>query len=336
MGGEMDLTGARKAAILIMALGNDAAPPILQGLTEEEINRITFELSSLERVPDDIVEAVVRESADRLQSGGRTASGGFDFARDLLLSSLEPERANVVLDRISKTLKQGSFMVLKEADMDRFAEYIRNEHPQTIALILSNMEPEQAGRIISLLPEEQRPDIILRITRMADVSPEITREVTEFFAKQRAGGEAKGGGASEGAKHTANILSYIDQEAGDAILDRVKQIDEQAAETIVSEIFTFEDLATLDDRDVQKIFEEVDIKQLSLALKGAGEELKNKCLENLSERNREMIESEMSFLGSVKKASVEEARRGIVGVFRSLESRGEISRAGAEEEEMVE
>ena len=331
-----ELNGPRKAAVLIITLGKDLVPQVLQKLSDEEIDRVTLELSRMGEVPDGVMEEVLRESIKRLGSPGGGEMGGFEVAKDLIRSSLEPERADVVLKRISNTLNKGSFVILKDADSQQFLEFVRTEHPQMTALVLSNMEPEQSAKVISLLPEETQVDILKRIATMREVSSEILDEVMDYFQERQRTGEGERYRTLEGARLSADILSYFNQESGDALLEKVKSADQEVGERILKYVFSFDDLAGLEDKDLQKVLEGVDMKQLSLALKGAGEEIKTKFLSNVSERNREMAESEMEYLGAVKKSEVEDARRGILSVFKSLESSGEVVRPGKEQEELIE
>jgi len=332
------LTGRQKAAILLVSLGPDLAAQILKRLTDEEIEDITLEIATLEKVPPELREEVIGEFYHLALAQQYISQGGVDYARQLLERALGPHRAQEIISRLSATLEITPFESLRRADPLQLVNFIQSEHPQTIALILSYLRPEQAAVVLGNLPESVRGEVAMRVALMDRTSPEIVKEIeavlerkiSNFLTTQdftRVGGKKK----------LVEILNKSDRGTERSILEALEERDPELAEEIKSEMFVFEDIITLDDRAIQLVLRQVDMKDLALALKGASPELQDKIFHNVSQRAAQMIKEDMEYMGPVRARVVNEAQQKIVNTIRRLEEAGEIIivRGGGEDEIFV-
>jgi len=331
------IPGPKKAAIVMVALGTSASSEIFKNLDEHEVEQLTTEIARLENISHEIREAVLEEFHNLALAQQYISQGGLDYAREILESALGPRKAKEILDKVQQSIRTTGFNLLENVDPKQLVNFIQKEHPQTIALLLAHMEPQNAAPIISALPQELQVDVATRIATMESISPETLEQVEEVLV-----GQVKslfGGDVSEigGVKAVAEILNNVDRGAEKNILGNLERENPELATEIKNLMFVFEDVLLLDDRSMQRVLKEIDTKELSMALKGASEELQEKFFRNMSSRASEMIKEEMEYMGPIRLKDVEEVQQRIVDVIRRLEEDGEIiiSGRGGEEEIVV-
>jgi len=329
------LPGRQKAAILLAALGPELASELLKRMPEREIEKLTAEILSLRAVKPDQREMVLDEFVATAAAYAEVVEGGVDLARDLLSRSLGERRAMEILEKLI-ALPQGSpFEFIKDADAGYLLNFVRDEHPQTIALVLAHLDPEQAAQVLGQLEAELQIDVAKRIATMDRTPPDVIREVERVLEGKLesvfAGDLANVGGV----KSLVSILNRVDRQVERKILMALAEDSPEVAETAKNMMFVFEDLLTLDDRSIQQVLREVDSADLALALKGASEQVRDALFRNLSKKAAETLREDIEFLGPVRLRHVEEAQRKIVEVIKRLEESGEIVLARPGEEEMI-
>ena len=328
---EISLTGAQKAAILTVALGAEVAAHLYRELDEEDVETLTKEVVSLKSVDAESVRGVLEEYHQMIRVQEYVLTGGVDYAKEILQQAMEDQQAMDVIRRVEMSVKVRGFDILKEVDPSELANLVQQEHPQTIALVLTQLDPMQAAVLLSDLPEERRSDVLHRYATMERVSRDMVTEVEK--ALQSRIDFTLRGGQFGGVKGAAEILNLVGQTTEKKVLNSIAQRDPGLADQIKSLMFVFEDILLLDGRDIQTIVQQLEPKDLSLALKGASDEVKEKILSNMSDRASTMLLEEMDYLGAVKLREVEEAQHRILDVIKALDDQGEISiRAGVGEE----
>ncbi|MBI2421835.1 MAG: flagellar motor switch protein FliG [Candidatus Hydrogenedentes bacterium] len=333
----MEVDGRRKAAILLACLGPENASRVMASLTEEEIDQMTLDLSSLGTVDTEVKAAVLDEFYEMAVAKRFVASGGIDYAKDLLEKSFGPERAFEILNRLQNSLQEVPFQFLKKADPSQISSFIQDEHPQTVALILAHLPPQIASFVLSSLPQDVQSDVVIRIAGMDRTAPEIVREVERVLERKMAAVFSQGFTFAGGVKDVAEILNMIERATEKTIMADLEERDPELADEIARLMFTFEDIIYVDDAGIQKTLREIESKDLALALKASNDEVKEKVLKNMSERAREMIMEEIEFMGPVRMKNVEEAQQKIVAVIRRLEESGDvvISGRGGDSDEIL-
>jgi flagellar motor switch protein FliG len=322
---EDDIMPARqKVAILMIALGQETTAEVMKYLTDIEVEQIAQSISELDLVTTEQEDEVLEEFEQLLLAGKYVSQGGIDFARGALEKALGPRKAQAVLDRVTSTTSSGFYM-LRNVDPNQIIPFISKEHPQTIALILSQLDPTQSAGVINGLPEEMQSDVAYRIARMDNISPQILRELEESLAHDLQA--ILSGQITEigGPKAVAEILNRTGRSTEKAVLERLDAQDPELAEEVRNQMFVFDDIANLTDREIQMILREVDTKDLAVALKGGSEELQERIFGNVSERVGTMIKEEMQFSGPVRMSDVEEVQLRIVQTVRQLEEAGQVT-----------
>ncbi|BER91329.1 flagellar motor switch protein FliG [Atrimonas thermophila] len=327
------LTGRQKAAILLVSLGPELSAPILKKLSENEIEDITLEIAALEKVPPEIREEVINEFYHMAVAQLYIAQGGVEYAKQLLEKALGPHKAQEIISKLSASLEVTPFESLRRADPLQILNFIQNEHPQTIALVLSYLKPEQSAAILGNLPEGVRGEVAMRLALMDRASPEVVREIESILERKISTFLGQDLTRVAGKQKLIEILNKSDRGTEKSILEAIEEKDPDLAEQIRSEMFVFEDIALLDDRAIQLVLRQVDNKDLALALKGASEEVREKIFKNMSQRAAQMLKEDMEYMGPVRARLVNEAQQKIVNIVRRLEEAGEIviSRGGEEE-----
>jgi flagellar motor switch protein FliG len=313
----------QKVAILFIALGQDAAGEVMKFLSDYEIEEITQAVANLKAVSVELQDTVMEEFETHLLAGEWVAQGGMDFARGALERAVGPRRAQEILDRVASTVTSGFYM-LKNVAPEQVAPFITQEHPQTISLILSQLEPAQASGILAQLPERLQADVAYRIATMENITPAVLKEIEEALEaslRDILGGNQDVGGPGV----VADILNLTGSSVEKIVLDQMDGQDPEVAESVRNLMFTFADLDKLTDRELQILLGEVDQKDLVIALKAAEDELKAKILGNMSERVRTFVSEEMEFLGPMRLSEVEEVQLRIVQQVRQLEEQGQIT-----------
>jgi flagellar motor switch protein FliG len=324
IGGEA-LNGAQKAAVLLMSLGAELSAGIFKSLSEAEIEKLTTEISRLASVGPGTTKEVLTEFDHLAQAQAYLTQGGLEYASDVLQRALGPKKSREVLDRLRNEIQQPTaFEIVKRVDPKNLLEFVRREHPQTIALILANMDAKQSAHILSELSPELQSDVILRIATMDKTSPEVVKQIESILEDRFSSMFTQEVSVSGGAKSVAEIMNRLDRSTEKNLISMLQEQDGQLAESIRRLMFTFEDIVHVDDRGIQKILKEIEQHDLVLALKAASPEVAGKIYKNMSERASSLVKEEISFLGPVRLRDVEESQRRIVDAVRRMEEQGEI------------
>lgn len=319
-----ELTGRQKAAILLISLGPDVSASVYKHLSEEEIEKLTLEISNVRQVDAEKKETILEEFHQIALAQDYISQGGIAYAKQVLEKALGPEQAMNIINRLTSALQVRPFDFARKADPAQILNFLQNEHPQTIALVLSYLEPAQAGQILSALPQEMQADVARRIALMDRTSPEIINEVEQVLERKLSTTVVQDYTQTGGIEAVVEVLNGVDRATERAILDALEIQDPELAEEIKKRMFVFEDIVTLDNRAIQRVIREVDNADLLLALKVSSDEVKEVIFRNMSSRMAETFKEEMEFMGPVRLRDVEEAQSRIVAVIRRLEEAGEI------------
>jgi flagellar motor switch protein FliG len=310
----------------------------LGAMSDEEVEQLTLDLSSLETVEPELREEVIEEFHHMMKANRFVTAGGVDAARRMLEGAFGPERALDILTRLQSSLQEIPFEFLKKADPAQIVSFIQDEHPQTISLILAHLDPQVSSVILASLPQDIQSEVVMRVATMDRTPPDIVREVERVLERKMASVFSQGFTFAGGVTEVADILNLIERGTQKVIMEELDERDPELAEEISRLMFTFDDLIFVDDGGIQKALREIDQKDLALALKSTQEEVREKILKNLSQRARQLIEEEMEFMGPVRLRSVEEAQQRIVSVVKRLEESGEAileGRGAGGEDEIV-
>ena len=312
-----------KVAILFVALGQETAGEVMKHLNDYEIEEITQAVAALKNVTVKMQDQVLEDFEQHLLAGEWVSQGGMDFARGALERAVGPRKAQEILDRVASTVSSGFYM-LRNVAPEQIAPFISHEHPQTVALILSQLEAVQASGILAQLPERMQADVAYRIATMENITPAVLKEIEEALEaslRDILGGNQDVGGP----KVVADILNLTGSSTEKNVLDQMDAQDPEVAEAVRNLMFTFADIKGLTDRELQILLREVDQKDLVTALKGSEDELKEKILGNMSERVRTFISEEMEFQAPMRLSEVEEVQLRIVQQVRQLEEQGQVT-----------
>jgi flagellar motor switch protein FliG len=321
------LTGVQKAAILMVILGEETSGALLRELDEEEVQRIGREIAAIPPITSDLAEEVLAEFYQMIVAQEYILKGGLGYARKLLESAFGADRAKRLLDRLSLSLSTDSahFDALQRADPQQLASFIHNEHPQTVALILSHVGGTQAARLLRSLPPEMRAEVSTRMANLDQISPEIIARISGIVGqKLRSLGELNRQDYG-GVRAVAEVLNRLEQDESREILEHMETANPALCETIRHLMFVFEDLLKIDSAGMRELLARVDRKVLTIALKGTSEKLKNHFLQVMSQRGADMLLEDMEALGPVKMREVEAAQQQIVAAVRLLESEGVVN-----------
>lgn len=332
-GDEPELTSSQKAAILLIALGPDYSAMIFKHLTDEEIEKLTLEIANQRQVEPEVKQAVISEFYQMAMAKTYLSTGGLQYAQDVLEKALGAEKASLILGRLTTSLQVRPFDFLHKTDPSQLLNFIQNEHPQTIALIMAYLEPEQAAIILGALPQDRRAEVSKRIAEMDRTSPDVLREVERVLERKLSSLVTQDFTVAGGIKAIVEVLNRVDMSTQKDILDNMEVDDPELAEEIKKLMFVFDDIVMIDDRSMQRVLRDVDNKDLSLALKAAQAEVSEKVFKNMSKRAGDMLKEELSYMGPVKLRDVEDAQQRIVNIIRGLEEKGEIviARGGGDE-----
>lgn len=317
-------TSRQKAAILLISLGPDVSAQIYKHLTEEEIEKLTLEISSVKKVNSEQIEEVLEQFHQIALAQDYISQGGIGYARTVLEKAVGSEEAQRIIARLTSSLQVKPFDFARKADPAQILNFIQSEHPQTIALILSYLDNEQAGQILSELPQEVQADVAKRIALMDSTSPEIIYQVEQILEEKLSTTVTQDYTQTGGIQAVVEVLNGVDRSTERTILDALEIQDPELAEEIKKRMFVFEDIVTLDNRAIQRVIREVENDDLRLALKVASEEVQSVIFENMSSRMAETFKEEMEYMGPVRLRDVEEAQQRIVAAIRRLEEVGEI------------
>lgn len=326
----------QKAAMILIAMGIQNAAQVMKSLSDTEVEKITVEIARLRDIPAETIGGVIEEYYSMMMANDYIVQGGIDYAKKVLESAWGHKRADDVLKRVEAATEVSAFYLLQTVDDKQLLNFLQNEHPQTAALILANLKSVQAASILSELPEENQTEIAFRLATMEKTSPELIEDIETVLRDQI--GTVFGGDLSNtgGVEAVAEILNSTSRAAEKNILDTLKEKKPELVDEITSLMFIFEDINTLQNEAIQKIVKEIDSKSLALALKATSDELKDKILQNMSERAAEMLQDELQYLKNVRVKDVEDAQKQILDIVRNLEESGEIIIARGEVEEYIE
>ncbi len=321
---EKGLTGKQKAALLLISLGPEVSASIYKHLNEEEIERLTLEISGVKRVEPEIKEDIIEEFHNIALAQDYISQGGIGYARTVLEKALGSEHAQAIINRLTSSLQVRPFDFARRAEPTQLFNFIQNEHPQTIALILSYLEPQQAGIILSSLPQEVQADIARRIATMDSTSPEVISEIEAVLERKLSSTVTQDYTETGGVDAVVEVLNGVDRTTEKTILDALEIQDPELAEEIKKRMFVFEDIVTLDNRSIQRVIRDCENEDLILSMKVSSEEVKDIIFRNMSTRMAETFKEEMEIMRPVRLRDVEEAQSRIVSVIRRLEDAGEI------------
>ena len=330
--------GVRKAAILLVVLGEDAASQIYRHLSQPEVERVTQEIAGMRQVPPEAILAVLEEFDRMVLTGDYLAQGGHDYANKLLVKAFGEEGARQLLEQVSRTvaLSAGKLDSLQKADPQQLAKFIEGEHPQTIALILAHVDSRQASALLLRLPEELRAESIKRLAQLRQFSPEMAERVSLVLHKRLEALGEQSRRAYAGLRGVADLMNRLDVAQGKTILESIEKEDPKLALSIRNLMFTFEDLLTVPETGIRELLGQMDKKTLATALRGASEELKSYIFKSMSSRAVEMLKEDMEVLGPIKSKEINKAQLEAVAVARRLEAEGKITLSQDGEDELVE
>jgi flagellar motor switch protein FliG len=334
---EEHTSGLRKAAILMVLLGDEASANLFRYLEEDEVQEITKEISRLGRIEPETADGVLDDYYKMALARDYLIKGGMDYARKLLVKAFGQDVSKKLLDRVTLSLKSGKagFDSLQKADPAQLSKFIQNEHPQTIALVLAHLNASQGAALLSSLPEKLRADVVMRMASLEQISPEIITKITGVLSQKL---QSLGDLSREsygGVRAVAELVNRLDIDASTAILEHIEGENANLALSIRNLMFVFDDILLIDDAGMREIIQRVDKKTLTVALKGTSEELKAQFFRHMSQRAVQMLKEDMEVLGPVKIKDVEAAQQEIVYVVRKLDQDGIISIKGGGAEEYV-
>lgn len=325
----------KKAAAVIVSLGVDSASQVYKFLREEEIEQLTMEIATMQDLAPEVVEQTLDEFYNQCLAQKFITEGGIDYAKAILEKAIGPTNAANVLEKITKSMKTRAFDFLKKTDPKNLLTFIQNEHPQTIALILSYVNPDQAAAIIAELPREIQVNVAQRIAVMDRTSPEIVKEVETMLEKKFSSIASVDFTEIGGVKYIAEILNSVDRGTEKHILEEMSKKEPKLAEEIRRRMFVFEDISTLEPSAIQRFLREVDTKDLLVALKGSTEEVRQIFYSNMSSRMSEMMKEDAQYMHGVRLSDVEDAQQRLVGIVRKLEESGEIFISRGRKDEII-
>ncbi len=334
-GPRKDLSGRQKAAIFLVTLGSEISSEIFKHLREDEIEALIFEIARLDNVESEERDNVLMEFKELMMAQDFITSGGIDYARELLEKSMGSQKAVDIINRLTSSLQVRPFDFIRRTDPAHLLNFIQQEHPQTIALIMAYLEPQKASIILGALPHEIQSDVAKRIATMDRTSPEVLREVERVLEKKLSTLSSEDYTAAGGVENIVEIINLVDRSTEKGIIESLEEEDPELAEEIKKRMFVFEDIVLLDDRAIQKVLREVDTAELAKALRGVETEVQDKIFKNMSKRASALLKEEMEYMGPVRLKDVEETQQKIVSIIRKLEDSGEIVVARSGEDEMV-
>jgi flagellar motor switch protein FliG len=328
-----DMNPMQKAALVLSSIGAENASAVFKHFTDEEIERLTLEVAKLDYWPAEQVEGVLNDFYELCLTQKVISEGGVDYAREVLEKAFGSQQANALFDKITKQLKTKAFSFVRKSDYKNLLAIVQNEHPQTIALILSYSRSDQASAILSELSKDVRIDVVERIARMDSASPDVVKSIEETLEKKFASLANMESMEVGGINYIADVMNNVDRATEKFIFDELIQRDPKLAEEIRQKMFVFEDVVFLDSMSIQTFLKECDPKDLAVAIKGSTAEVAEVIYANMSTRMRETTQTDVEYLSNVRMRDVEEAQQRIVAIIRRLEDEGvlEINKGGGDD-----
>lgn len=328
-----EIDGVTKSAILLIALGPEKSAKVFKHLKEEEIEQLTLEIANTRSVSPQTKEDVMNEFYQVCLAQQYIAEGGITYAKELLEKALGEDKAKNVISKLTASLQVRPFEFIRKTDPAQLLNFIQDEHPQTIALILSYLPPSQSSTVVSALPLDKQADVAKRIAKMDRTSPDVIKEVERVLERKLASLVNQDYTIVGGVDAIVDILNTVDRGTEKHIMENLEIEEPELADEIRRKMFVFEDILALDDKTIQRVLRDVQNDELAIALKGSNEEVQAMIFNNLSKRLASMIKEDMDFMGPIRMKDVEEAQQKIVNVIRKLEDTGEIiiARGGGDE-----
>jgi flagellar motor switch protein FliG len=330
------MSGLRKAAIVALMIGEDASASIFKHLSEDEIETLLSEMAALGRVSTKMGEQVLEEFHQTAVAAEHVARGDIEFAKRVLIKSFGPDTARRMIDRVMRAFQSNAgFASLERADPQQLSKFILGEHPQTIALILAHLQPANAAQLATLLPEELRVEVLTRMASLEDISPDVVSRISSVIELRL---KALGGPSREqhgGVRAVAELFNRLERTVSTPVLEAIEEQRPELAVSIRNLMFVFDDLLHVDDNGMREIIQRADKKGLTIALKGASDEIRQRFFTNMSKRAGEMLREEMEVLGAVRLRDVEKSQQEVVAIARKLEEEGLISTGAAAGEAYV-
>jgi flagellar motor switch protein FliG len=331
------MRGIEKAAVLLVAIGEERASQIFGHLGDAEVEALSREIAKSRKVPNTTCREIVTEAVETVLAEEYIAEGGVDYARSILQRSLGSSRADEIVGRLAATIERRPFEFLRRTPPEQIHVFLRNESPQTVALVVANLHTSLAAEVLSLLDAEEQAEVARRVAKMAETRPEVVEQVETVMRQKLSNIVAQEYAAAGGVKSLADILNHSDRTTERNVLDELAKSEAELAEEIRLLLVTFEDVVKLDDRSIQMVLKEVDQKDLAVALRGVSEDVRGRIFSNMSERGAELLREEIDFQPPQRRRIIEEAQGRVVGVVRRLEEAGAIviSRGSGGDDEMM-
>lgn len=332
------MSSTQKVAALMIALGPATASELLRNISEEDIlEQITLDIASLNKIPTEVLRAVLMEFHTLFLASDFLQTGGMSYAQTLLEKAYGSEQAEKILARLMTLMNSNPFQFFNDADPTQLATSFQNENPQLIALILAYLKPEHSAQVMNFLPPAVQSSVALKIADMNTTNPEILNEIEKIVESKFSSVVVQDFSKAGGVASLADILNRADRNTEKNVIELLEMQNPELAEQIKELMFVFEDIVNLDDRSIQKILREVDTKDLAMSLKGTKEDVREKIFKNMSERAQTMLKDDIEYMGPVRAREVQESQTKIVGIIRTLEAAGEIIIAReAQEDELIE
>ncbi|MDU4959911.1 MAG: flagellar motor switch protein FliG [Sporomusaceae bacterium] len=321
---QSELSGKQKAALLLIALGPDISAQVFKHMKEEELEKLTLEIANQRKVTQEQKDKVIAEFHQMCLAKDFLTAGGLDYAKEILEKALGSEKAVSIINRLTSSLQIRPFDFARKTDPGQLLNFIQNEHPQTLALIMAYLQPEQAATIISALPPERQVEVARRIATMDRTSPDVIKDVERILERKLSTMTNQDFTTAGGVDSIVEVLNRVDRATERTIIENLEVQHPELAEEIKKRMFVFEDIVLLDDRSLQLVLRQVESKDLALSLKASSSEVTEKVFRNMSKRAAEMLKEEIQYMGPVRIRDVEESQQKIVNVIRSLEESGEI------------
>lgn len=330
-----ELTGKQKAAIFLLAVGAEVSSDVMKRLSEGEVDTLTYEIARLDKVTPEQKEMVLQEFQELMMAQEFITRGGIDSARSILERALGTQKAIDIVNRLTSSLQVRPFDFVRRQDPSQLMNFIQNEHPQTIALILSYLDPNKSAMILASLPHNVQPDVARRIAKMDRTSPDTLREVERVLERKLSTLSNEDYTIAGGIEAIVEVLNNVDRGTEKSIIEALEEEDPELAEEIKKKMFVFEDIVLLDDKAIQKVMRELDTQDLAKSLKAVDTEVQEKIFRNMSKRAANLLREDMEFMGPIRLKDVEDSQQKIVNIIRKLEEEGEIVVARAGEDELV-
>lgn len=330
-----ELTSREKAAILMITMGKSASAMLYRHLKEDEIEQLTLDISAMRRIDPEVRNSVMNEFHEICIAQQFISEGGLDYAKEILEEAIGPEKTSRLMEKLTTSLHTRPFDFFKDADIDQILNFIQDEHPQTIALILSYLDKAKAASVIIELEDELQTDVVSRIATMGATSPEYIKEAERILERRISSMGTANQEVAGGLDAIVAILNMVDQTTERRILEAMEKEDEELTDEIRSRLFVFEDIAKMDNQAIQRVLRDMDNSDLAIALKGSSKEVTAAIFDNVSKRLQEQLKEDIELMGPVRVRDVEEAQQKIVNMIRRLEDAGEIVSVRGGEDEMI-